>query len=61
MAMYQSEYTQFINQFLEKNPKVDSERRELRLTWWDKKVDFEELRRAKQDRVRQKPYVYQPE
>lgn len=61
MAIYQSEFTKFMNGYLEQNPEVETERRELRLTWWDKKVDFEEQRRFKEARIQQKPYVYQPE
>ncbi|WP_024301119.1 DUF3460 family protein [Pseudogulbenkiania sp. MAI-1] len=59
--MYQSEFTDFMTEFLDKNPQVDSERRELRLTWWDRKVDLDDQRRWKEARVPQKPYVYQPE
>ncbi|AUH52949.1 DUF3460 domain-containing protein [Chromobacterium sp. ATCC 53434] len=59
--MYQSEFTQFINGFLDKNPEVDSERRELRLTLWDRKLDLDEQRRWKESSVAQKAYVYQPE
>ncbi|MDC7689504.1 DUF3460 family protein [Vogesella indigofera] len=59
--MYQSEFTQFMNDFLAKNPQVESERRELRLTWWDRKLDLEDLRRWNASRVPQKPYVYQPD
>ncbi|MDC7713386.1 DUF3460 family protein [Vogesella sp. LYT5W] len=59
--MYQSEFTQFMNDFLAKNPQVDSERRELRLTWWDRKLDLEDLRRWNASKVPQKPYVYQPD
>ncbi|MNT25995.1 hypothetical protein D3C72_1615420 [compost metagenome] len=57
--MYQSEFTQFMNDFLAKNPQVESERRELRLTWWDRKLDLEDLRRWNASKVPQKPYVYQ--
>lgn len=59
--MYQSDFTAFMNGFLEKNPSVDAERRELRLTWWERKLDLDDLRRWKASRVPQKPYVYQPE
>lgn len=59
--MYQSEFTDFMTQFLDQNPQVDSERRELRLTWWDRKLDLDDQRRWKEARVPQKPYVYQPE
>lgn len=59
--MYQSEFTRFINGFLEQHPEVETERRELRLTWWERKVDFDALKRWKASRVPQKPYVYQPD
>lgn len=59
--MYTSDFTQFMNQYLEQNPQVDSERRELRLTWWDRQVDSDDQRRWKESRVPQKPYVYQPD
>lgn len=59
--MYQSEFTQFMNDYLTKNPQVDTERRELRLTWWDRKLDLDDLRRWKDSKVAQKPYVYQPD
>lgn len=59
--MYQSDFTAFMNGFLEQNPQVDAERRELRLTWWERNLDLDDLRRWKESRVAQKPYVYQPE
>ncbi|SCK10615.1 DUF3460 family protein [Vogesella sp. LIG4] len=59
--MYQSEFTQFINTYLEKHPEVDTERRELRLTWWDRPQNLDDLARWKESSVPQKPYVYQPE
>ncbi|GGY09606.1 DUF3460 family protein [Paludibacterium paludis] len=59
--MYQSDFTRFMNAFLDENPKVETERRELRLTWWDRQVDLDDQRRWKESRVAQKPYVYQPD
>ncbi|POZ63108.1 DUF3460 family protein [Chromobacterium alticapitis] len=59
--MYQSEFTKFMNGFLEQHPEVDSERRELRLTLWDREVSLDDQRRWKESSVPQKPYVYQPE
>lgn len=59
--MYQSDYTKFMNDFLQKNPAVAEEQQSLRLTWWDKKVDVDEQRRFQASKVQQKPYVYQPE
>lgn len=59
--MYQSDFTKFMNDYLQKNPQVESQRQALRLTWWDRKVDLEEQRSWEAARVQQKPYVYQPD
>jgi len=59
--MYQSDFTKFMTQFLQQNPEVDSQREELRLTWWDRKPNLEDQRRWQESRVEQKPYVYQPD
>ena len=59
--MYQSDFTKFMNDYLDKHPEVEQQRRDLRLTLWDRKVDLEDPRRWKESRVAQKPYVYQPE
>ncbi|MBV8046013.1 MAG: DUF3460 family protein [Paludibacterium sp.] len=59
--MYQSEFTQFMREYLQQNPEVDGEREALRLTWWDRKVDLDDQRRWRDARVPQKPYVYQPD
>jgi hypothetical protein len=57
--MYQSEFTQFMNEYLHHHPEVDAQRRELRLTWWDKVIDLEAHEEYKNSQLRQKPYVYQ--
>jgi hypothetical protein len=59
--MYQSDFTQFMNDYLQQHPEVENQRRELRLTWWDRKVDLDDQKRWKASQVRQKPYVYQPD
>ncbi|MDF0604826.1 DUF3460 family protein [Neisseriaceae bacterium TC5R-5] len=59
--MYQSDFTQFMNKFLEKNPTVDQQRRELRLTLWERSLNLDEERRWQESEVPQKPYVYQPD
>jgi hypothetical protein len=59
--MYQSDFTRFMNDFLQQHPEVDAQRRELRLTWWDRKLDLDDLRRWREAKVAQKPYVYQPD
>ena len=59
--MYQSDFTQFMNDYLQQHPEVENQRRELRLTWWDRKVDLDDQKRWKASQVRHKPYVYQPD
>ena len=59
--MYQSDFTKVMSEFLDKTPEVDQQRRELRLTLWDRKVSLDDQRRWKESSVAQKPYVYQPE
>lgn len=59
--MYQSEFTQFINDYLMHHPHIDAERRVLRQTWWDREVDWDDQSRWQASRVPQKGYVYQPD
>lgn len=61
MAMYQSNYTRFMNEFLEQNPQVQAERLKLRQTWWDRPQDLDELARFAASRVPPRPYAYQPD
>jgi hypothetical protein len=59
--MYQSDFTKFINTYLQQHPEVESQREPLRLTWWDRQLDLDEVRRWNASKVPQKPYVYQPD
>jgi len=59
--MYQSDFTRFMNDYLEHHPEVEAQRREYRLTFWDRQVDRDDQRRWKASQVPQKPYVYQPD
>ena len=38
---YQSDFTKFINTYLDENPEIQKKQIENRRTWWDKKRDFE--------------------
>lgn len=59
MAMYESDFTRFMNEFLAQNPHINEQRRQNRLTWWDRTIDRDEQTRFNASRVKQKPYVYQ--
>ena len=56
---YESDTTQFIRQLLEKNPQIVEEQKKGRALWWDRPQEQDALRRARESRVKQQPYVYQ--
>ena len=58
LTKYESEATQFIREFLTKNPQVVENQKAARATWWDKPQTLEEQRRAEESKVPQKGYVY---
>ena len=59
MAMYESEHTRFMREWLEKHPQELEEQRQGRALWWDKSpVDADAQRRLGEARVPQKPYYY---
>ncbi|GAA5174565.1 DUF3460 family protein [Niveibacterium umoris] len=61
MAMYESEHTKFMREWMEKHPEEREEQRKGRALWWDKPQDLETLRRNAESKVAQKPYPYQNE
>lgn len=61
MYNYQSEATQFLNQYLEKNPEVAAERLENRALLWDVELSAEEQEQFKAAKLPKKPYPYQPD
>jgi hypothetical protein len=61
MADYESDLTRFIRELKSKQPDLERKQREGRAIWWDKDLDPEQLRRWKESKVQQKPYVYQTE
>jgi hypothetical protein len=58
LTQYESDATQFIRDFLAKNPEVVEKQKVARATWWDKPQTLEEQRRAQESRVPQHGYVY---
>ena len=51
---YQSDFTKFINKYLEENPEIQKKKIENR---WDKKRDFE-FEKLKKNKLAQKSYEY---
>ncbi len=57
---YVSDFTRFLGDMKQQNPKLEAEQQAGRARLWDKeKVDLEEMRRVQESRVKQKAYVYQ--
>ena len=56
---YESDTTQFIRDLLQQKPQILEEQKKGRALWWDRPQDLDTLRRAKESRVKQQPYVYQ--
>ena len=59
MAMYESDHTKFIREWMEKHPQELDEQKAGRSLWWDKGVqDLETARRNAESKVPQKSYYY---
>lgn len=57
---YVSDFTKFLNEMKEKNPKIEEGQRAGRSIWWDKSpIDLDARRREQESRVKQQAYVYQ--
>lgn len=61
MAMYESDHTKFMREWMDKHPEESEVQKSGRALWWDKPQDLESQRRALESRVAQKPYPYQTE
>ncbi len=56
---YESDLTKMMRDLLKANPNIVEEQKKGRAIWWDHTQDQETLKRAKESRVKQQPYVYQ--
>lgn len=61
MYQYQSDTTQFLNQYLQENPAVAAERLENRAILWDVELKPEEQADFAAAALPKKPYAYQPD
>jgi len=58
---YVSEITRFIADLKQQNPAMEDNQRAGRALLWDREpIDLDATRRAKESRVKQPAYVYQP-
>lgn len=58
--MYESDLTKFMRDLFRHKPHLPEAQREARAIWWDKKVDFDELKRMQESLVPVRGYVYYP-
>lgn len=59
MAGYVSEFTQFLGELKQQDPKVEEGQMKGRALLWDKVIDREAQQRFEEISVPQQPYVYQ--
>ena len=57
--MYESDITRFLRELKKAKPHLDEEQRRGRAIWWDRPQDPDTVRRDRESRVAQAPYVYQ--
>jgi len=57
---YVSEFTAFMNAYLEEHPEVVADQARGRAIYWDRKVNFEELKKEAEDSAPAESYVYFP-
>jgi hypothetical protein len=57
---YVSEFTRFIDELKRNTPGMEAGQQSGRARLWDKRmIDLDEMRRARESRVKQSAYVYQ--
>lgn len=58
MAIYESEHTKFMREWMKQHPEQVAEQKKGRALWWDKPQALDTLKRDEQSKVPVKPYYY---
>ena len=58
--MYESDITRFIRDLKAKNPQISDLQRKNRATWWDRKLDLQELKLQEESEAPKQAYAYFP-
>ena len=58
MAMYESEHTKFMREWMQQHPEQALEQESGRALWWNKKLDAETVKRYAEARVPPHSYYY---
>ncbi|TVO58690.1 DUF3460 family protein [Denitromonas halophila] len=59
MALYESEHTKFMREWMANHPQEKKEQQAGRALWWDKPQDTDARARNSEASVPSKPYYYQ--
>ncbi|TVT50963.1 MAG: DUF3460 family protein [Denitromonas halophila] len=59
MALYESEHTKFMREWMANHPQEKKEQQAGRALWWDKQQDADARARKDAAEVPTKPYYYQ--
>ena len=61
MAIYESDHTKFMREWMDKHPEEREEQRKGRALWWDKPQTLAQIEADKASDVPNKAYYYQNE
>ena len=56
---YESDAAKLLSELMLEKPQIAEEKNKGLALWWDRTLDADELRRARESEVRQQAYVYQ--
>ncbi len=56
---YESDAAKLLSELMREKPRIAEEKSKGLALWWDRTLDADELRRARESEVRQQAYVYQ--
>ena len=56
---YESDASKLLSELMVEKPEIAEEKYKGLALWWDRRLDADELRRARESEVRQQAYVYQ--
>ncbi|MEI6738109.1 MAG: DUF3460 family protein [Pseudomonadota bacterium] len=60
MAMYESDITKFVRDTFEQQPALKELQKNNFGTWWDKALDFDQIKRNEASEAPKAPYAYFP-
>jgi Protein of unknown function (DUF3460) len=58
--MYESDFTRFMRELMDKHPELTELQKRNRATWWDKKLDLDQQKRFDESSAPVNGYVYFP-